>query len=375
MDLTEALKKHITQCKEWATDAFGIGSSGLIGINIGQSAVKISEVIREPKGNAIKLIRYSSEPLSEGTVIEDEIQNEEDLINAIRNAVQAGGFSTQNAALGLFGSNVVVKRLKLAGGTPDEVENQVFWEAEHYIPFNIDSSYISYHVVANTETEGCDIIIAAATKDFVNGIKDIVEKSGVKVKSVIPDPLAIANVFQLVCSDELADVHHSYLILNIGGQKTDLIVYSNDGVSFTKEIGYGGLMITEEIQRRMGVTYEEAEDLKAVRNEHGKLPEEIQLIIDEVIDIFLEEVKKTVDFYIKTTSDEEFYSCYITGGGAQTVELKDGLESLLGLDVLALNPFDAVKVETQNFSEDQIDSMSFQAVTSIGLSMGGTKDD
>ena len=375
MNLTKLFKQWTTQCKEWATDVFNIGPPGLIGINIGQSSIKISEVIREPKGNSIKLIRYSSWPLSEGTVIEDEVQDEEDLISAIRSAVEAGGFSTQNAALGLFGSNVVVKRLKLAGGTPDEIENQVFWEAEHYIPFNIDSSFISYHVVANTETEGCDIIVAAATKDFVNGIKDIVEKAGIRVKSVIPDALAIANIFELVCAEELADAHHSYLILNIGGQKTDLMVYSNDSVSFTKEIGYGGLMITEEVQRRMGVTYEEAEDLKTIRDENGNLPEEIQLIIDEVIDIFLEEIKKTVDFYIKTTSDEEFHSCYITGGGAQTIELKDSLESLLGLDVLALNPFDVVEVESQKFPEDQVEAMAFQAVTSMGLSMGGLKHD
>ena len=371
----ELFRQLTAQCKEWATNKLNVGSPGLIGINIGQSSVKIAEIIQEPKEKKLKLARYSSYPLSEGTIIEDEIQNEEELINAIQNALKAGDFSTHNAALGLSGSNVVVKRLKLAGGTPDEIESQVFWEAEHYIPFSIDSSFISYHVVKSTDNEGCDIIVAAATKDFVNTIKNTVEKAGIKVKAVIPDPLAITNIFELVCAEELVDTHYSYLILNIGGQKTDLIVYSNNSISFSKEIGYGGLMITEEIQRRMGVTHKEAEDLKTIRDENDNLPEEVQLITDEVIDLFLEEIKKSVDFYIKTTSDEEFHSCYITGGGAQITELKDSLEHLFGLDVLNLNPFDVIGIETQRFPEEQIAPISFQAVTSMGLSMGGLKHD
>ena len=375
MNLAESFKASIIQLRGWAEDLLNVKGQNLIGINIGQSSVKISEVIREPKEKKIQLIRYSSHPLSEGTVIEHEIHNEEDLVQAIQNAMKVGYFSTKNAAIGIAGSHVVVKRLKLAGGTPDEIESQVFWEAEHYIPFNLDSAFLSYHVITNNDTEGCDIIIAAATKEFTNTIKNIVERAGVKVKSITPDSLAIANVFEYVYADQIFDSHHSYLVLNIGGQKTDIIVYSHNGVSFTKEINYGGLMVTEEIQRRMGVTYEEAEDLKTTRDENNNLPEEIQIIVDEVIDIFLDEIKKTIEFYIKTTSDEKFHSCYITGGAAQTPGLRDSLEDLLGLDVLDLNPFDKIVIQEKGLSNEQRHPLSSQVVTSIGLSMGGLNND
>ena len=134
-------------------------------------------------------------------------------------------------------------------------------------------------------------------------------------------------------------------------------------------------MITEEIQRKMGVNYFEAEDLKIIGDENGNLPEEILEIIDEVVENFFSEIKKAIDFYITSTSDESLETCYITGGSSQIPGFLEGLEALLGIPVSMLNPFDVFQYSEKKFDEEQIKEISQRGVEALGLALRGASDD
>ena len=341
----------------------------LIGVYIGQSSVKIAEVKSSSDGKRRALIRYATHPLSEGTIIEDEIQNEQDLINALRHTIEKGEFTTKAVTLGLFGPKTTAKKLKLAGGTPEEIENQVFWESEQYTPFDLEDGLLSYDIVGENKGGGIDVVIAAASKNFVNTMKEIVEKVDLRIKIIDINQLALVNVFEFVHSSVIKDSTESFLLLNISGQKTDFIVYSDRSISFSKEIYSGGLAITEEIQRQMGVTYKEAEDLKTKSDENGNLPEEILEIIDEVIKGLFIEIKETLSVYKGSSSDESFKRCYLSGGSAQIPGILEGLNELLGFEVVILNPFDKIGVDTSKYSEEELRSISFAGIPVIGLGM------
>ena len=137
-------------------DALKIGSSTIVGIDIGLSAVKVAEVV-ELKGGRYKLTKYSMIPLSEGALIEDEIQKEEEIIEAIREALVSGKISSKIASIAISGPNTVVRKLQLAGGSNDEIEDQVLWEAEQYLPFDIDSSTVSSHLFGENLGGGVDV--------------------------------------------------------------------------------------------------------------------------------------------------------------------------------------------------------------------------
>ena len=346
-----------------------VGNKNVLGIDIGQSSIKIAEVGMSQDRKKAQLLKYAEHSLSEGTIIEDEVQNEEELVNAIKEAVKKGEFSTKYAALGLFGPQTMAKKLKLAGGDPEEIENQVFWESEQYIPFDLEDAYLSYHIMRENTGGGIDVIVAAATRDFVENFKSILSKADLRTKIVDISQLAILNVFEFVYASKFSDTSHSNLILNIGGQSTDFIIHSEGGLSFSKDIHSGGLAITEEIQRQMGVTYTEAEDLKTRSDENGNLPEEILGIVDDMLATFLSEIKKSVNFYKDSTLDESLNICYVTGGGAQIPGILEKLEELLKFKVTVLDPFDAVSVDRSKYSEDELRSISFRSVSSIGLAM------
>ncbi|EQC52591.1 type IV pilus assembly protein PilM [Bacteriovorax sp. DB6_IX] len=353
-------------------DLLGLSSKKVIGLDIGLSSVKIAEVASS--GDTFKLLKYASIPLPDTVLIEDEIQKEEELLSAIEEAFNEIGAKNPSVCLGLFGPNTVVRKLQLAGGDEEEIEDQVLWEAEQYLPFPVEESNLGHYVVGENEGGGVDVIVAAVRKDVLMNFRDIVDKAQGKIKIVDLTPLAISNVFEYTMVDEIANDEEdefvkSWLILDIGAQKTECVIYKGGMPIFTKEIPVGGAMVTEEIQRQLGVNFSEAEDLKTNTDDSGNLPEEVSEIVKEINETFFNEIKKTIDFYVNSTSDDSIAECYVTGGSIQLPGLLDGLSDLLGVDVSVLNPFRAFEYDDKKIDEDDLSKIAYHGVVALGLAM------
>lgn len=361
-------KKAIDDIVHMLKDQLGLGHKTLIGLDIGLSAIKCSFVENDGRGNYI-LTKFASVELPEAALIDDEIQKEEEIVEAIKECVGSLRLATNLVNMGISGPNTVARKLQLAGGTKDEIADQVEWEAEQYLPFPIEEGSMSFHILGDNEGGGVDVLVCAARSDILLNFKDLIELAGMRANIVDLNLTALTNVFELVMGDKLLDPEPSYMILDFGAQKTGCVIYKKSKIQFTKEMSIGGLMITEEIQRQLGVNYEEAEDLKTTGDENGNLPEEILEIIDDVAENFFSEIKKTIDFYVSSTSDESLVGCFITGGGAMLPGLVEGLEALLGVDVSILNPFEAFEYNEKNIPKEMINAIAYRGVVSLGLGM------
>lgn len=347
-------------------------SSTLLGLDIGISAVKVIAV--EKHRNSWKVVDYAFEPLPELALIDDDIQKPDEIMEALKACIKKISVKSDSVSIGLFGKNTLARKIQLVGGDGDDLEDQIMWEAEQYIPFEVDESEISYHVMGENEGGGFDTLIAAATHEVIGNYKKLVESCGLKVKVVDLGVLALTNVFSYVFEKELEQkTGHSWLVFEFGAQKTTMVVYREDRFVFSKEMPIGGVMITEEIQRQMGVNYYEAEDLK-INGTDGNLPEEIMVIIKEVLDQFYAEVRKALDFYLSTSQDDSIEDCILTGGAVLTPGLIEGMEELLGLKVKILNPFDVFEYSSENLDDDDIREISFRGTVALGLAMRNVND-
>ncbi len=361
-------KDIINSVKDKIGEMFYVGPKGVIGIDIGLTAVKVAEVLQTSDGN-FKINRYASASLPEGTIIEDEIQKEDEILQAIQQALKELNSGNKFACLGVSGPNTLIKRLQLAGGTSEEIEDQVTWETEQYLPFPIDEGNISFSVVGENQGGGVDVIIGAAKKSVIETFKYMVERSNLKVKIVDLTAAATLNVFESVMGTEVTAKGKTWILMDLGAQKTQFMIYKNGVMVFFKEINIGGLTITEEIQRQMGVNYNEAESLKIHGDGSGNIPEEIVDLINQVLDTFFADLKKTVDFWVNSTSEEAFDGCILTGGSSLIPGLPEALQELFDTEVQILNPFSTMTYNQNNISEDMINEIASKGVCAIGLAM------
>ncbi|EPZ50257.1 type IV pilus assembly protein PilM [Bacteriovorax sp. BAL6_X] len=370
-------------------EGLGLVPKELIGVDIGQSSVKISKIVT--KNDTYKLVKYASVPLPEAAIIEDEIQDEEALKEALEDAFKEAKVTEPYICLGLSGPNTVIKKLQLAGGDDEELEDQVIWEAEQYLPFPVEDCNIDWYVIGENMGGGLDVIVCAVKKDVLESFKSIIESLGKIVKVVDLCSIALTNIYELASEDDdiesninndfddevfestsSTDVNKvlipSSLLIDIGSQATVFIVLKKGIPVFVKEIIIGGASITEEIQRQLGVTFREAEDLKKM-SAGGGVPDDVLMIINEINGTLVNELKKAHDFYINATSDDSLKNITVTGGSVRLPNLLEEIRSSFGVDVSVLNPFNEIEFNESDFDDDELNAMAHEGVVSFGLAL------
>jgi type IV pilus assembly protein PilM len=341
----------------------------LVGIDIGLSSVKMAMMSKYKK--TYKLESYAAVDLSEAAIIEDEIQKPDEIIDAISRAFTQIKSKQRICCIGVDGPNTMTKRMQVSDGTAEEVEDNVLWESEQYIPFGVEDSEIDYFVIRDIKDQDVkDVLVVAARNDISEKLISYTKEAGLIPKVVDLKSIAISNVFEQAYPDRLDELsENGTIIVDFGAQTTTVIVYKNNGPVLTREIPYGGVLITEEIQRQMGLSYEEAEDLKKSGDENGNLPEEIMGIIDDKVVSLMEELRKILNFYIAAGSSEQARFCFATGGGALLPGIVETLSELVGVEVEYLNPFETIEFNQKNFSEDEISYIASSGVVAMGLGL------
>lgn len=343
-----------------------LNPGGVVGLDIGAHSIKVCEVSGSP--GKVKVDKFGVFQLSEAALIEDEVQKPSEIVDGILEAFKQAGIKSKVVCLGLYGPNTMTKRLNTPEGTKEEIEDHVLWEAEQYITFGADESMIDFHILGENEGGGKDALVAAAKTDVVQNFSDILKSAKMTVKVVDLNVIALSNIFEEVAGDNLEEYSQGTLLMDFGAQSTKIVIYKRGGPIFTKEIPVGGGLITEEIQRQMGVSYEEAEDLKTTQDENGNLPEEILNIINAQVDQQVAEVRKNINFYVTQGSAEKVSYCFVTGGSSLLPGLIDKLSVVAGVPVERLDIFSAVKIDEKKVGQN-LEQVAAISPIVIGLAM------
>lgn len=342
----------------------------LVGVDIGLSAVKIA-LMSSPKKNRFRLDHYAAIPLSEAAIIEDEMQKPEEIVDALKQAIESARIKTRICNLGMDGPNTMTKRMQVPDGSKEDIEDNILWESEQYIPFGADESELDYAVLGKIEeADVVDTVVAAAKISVVENYIETVTEAGLIVRRVDLNVFAVNNMFELIAGDQLPEYsENGAIIIDFGAQTTTVMVYKNGGPVLTKEIPVGGVLITEEIQRQMGVSYEEAEDLKTHGDENGNLPEEILTIIQAQLSGQMAEIRKVLNFFIAAGSSEQVGYCFVTGGSCRLPGLVESLQDVIGMEAQYLNPFDVIEYDKKAFEDEALENIATTGLVSLGLGL------
>lgn len=349
--------------KDQLDDLLGkLNPGGVIGLDIGAHSIKVCEVSGSP--GKVKVDKFAIIPLSEAAIIEDEIQKPAEITAAIISAFKQANIRSKMVCIGLYGPNTMTKRLNTPEGSKEEIEDHVMWEAEQYITFGADESMIDFHIIGDNDGGGKDTLVAAAKVDVVDHFTEVVKPAKLNVKVVDLSVIALSNIFEEFAGSNLEEYDAGTLLIDFGAQSTKIVIYKKGGPIFTKEISVGGALVTEEIQRQMGVSYQEAEDLKT----SGELPEEILAVINTQVDQQVAEIRKNINFYVTQGSAEKVNYCFITGGSSLLPGLVEKLSIAAGMPVERLEIFNVIKVDERKIGIN-LDHLTAISPVVVGLAM------
>ena len=316
----------------------------LVGIDISTSSVRLVELADAAK-EGLRLERYAAEPLPRGAVVDGNIENMDQVVDAVRRVIKKSGTRARHVALGMPPAAVITKKIVLpAGMTEEQLEVQVESEASQYIPFALDEVSLDFDVigpVANS-TEDIEVMLAAARREKVEDRVAIAEASGMKAQVMdIESYAARAALDRIVFQLPEGGAGQVIALFQIGAQTTQISVMLDGATVYEREQPFGGHSLTQDIVRAYGLAYEEAE----ARKKTGDLPENYA---SEVLAPFLEsaalEVTRAIQFFFTSTPYTKIDQIFLAGGCAVLPGLLDIVASRTRISSAVISPFKGMQL-------------------------------
>ena len=312
-------------------------SNMLLGIDISSTSVKLIELSRS--GGRYKVEAYAVEPLPPNAVVEKNIAELEVVGQVITKLVAKSRTTLKQAAVAVSGSAVITKQIQMESGlSEDELETQLKIEADQYIPYPIEEVAIDFEVLGPSGVAGRDnVLLAACRKENVEMREAALALAGLSAKVVEVEAYALERSYQLV-SSQLAGGRENLTVavVDIGATMTTLSVMRNGVTIYTREQVFGGKQLTDEIQRRYGLSVEEA----GLAKKQGGLPDDYEL---EVLEPFKEgvvqQISRSLQFFFAAGQYTEVDYILLAGGTSSIPNLDRLVQQKLGTPTMVANPF------------------------------------
>ncbi len=309
----------------------------VIGLDISSTSVKLIELSRQ--GDRYRVESYAVKALPPNAVVEKNINELEPVAETIQAVVQLAKNKTKFAAVAVAGSAVITKLIEMpAGLSEDAMEMQITLEADQYIPYPLEEVAIDFEVqgVSERNPDQVEVLLAACRRENVDLRVDVLDIAGLQPKVVDVEAYTMERAFKLI-EEQLEDQEDQVVaIVDVGSTMTTLSVLVSGKTVYTREQLFGGRQLTEEIQRRYGLSAEEA----GLAKKQGGLPDDYESeVLEPFKEAVVQQVTRSLQFFFSSSQYNDVDHIVLAGGVASLEGLPDLIEEKLGTQTVVANPF------------------------------------
>ena len=328
--------------------------AALIGVDISSTAIKLLQLTRT--GDRYRVEHYAVEPLPPNAVVEKSVVEMEQVAEAVRRAVDRSGAKTRAAAAAVAGNSVITKLIPMpAGLTEDELEAQVELEAANYIPYPIEEVNIDFDVVGPMPgaPDMQQVLLVAARSEDVEARQSALEIAGLEARVMDVEAFAIENAFEMMRASLSIPAGGLVALVDVGASMTTLNILRDGRSLYSREQVFGGRLLTEEIMRRYGLSWEEAGRAKRL----GGLPDSYEAeVLEPFRETLAQQVSRLLQFYYASSEYNRVDQIVLSGGCASIAGIGPQVEEQLGVPTVIANPLAQMtlgpRVQAQALAQD-----------------------
>jgi type IV pilus assembly protein PilM len=341
-------------------------SKNLVGLDIGSSSIKVVELKDLGKGKGYHLVNASLQSLSSEAIVDGAIMDSGLVVEALQQCFGARNIKASDCAIALSGHSVIIKRISLPVMSEEELAESIQWEAEQYIPFDVEDVNIAYQILKGTNLAGdgnMDVLLVAAKKDKINDYTAVVGQAGKNAALVDVDVFALQNAFEM---NYEIDSGQTCALANIGANVTNVAVMKGSNSIFWRDISIGGNQYNDAIRKELNLSFEQSERAKRGEDVEGAGSETVAPILSSVNDYVGAEIQKTLDFFKNTTPGESIDQIYISGGACRVPGLLESLGERFGISVERMDPFRRMTMG-KDIPSETVEELASCAAVAVGL--------
>jgi type IV pilus assembly protein PilM len=335
-------------------------SKAAIGVDIGSYAIKVVEMKQGPAGNQI--VKVGLKKLLPGAIVDGEPMDRDAVITAIRELFEEQEISTVDTVSAICGRSVIIKKVRMDEMDDDTAREVMAFEAEQYVPFEKDELSVDFEILRRGLAQGTmEVLLVAAKRDKVVSHIDLLRDAGLSPHVIDVDTFAVQNAFELNYEYEPEKV---YALIDIGLSATNIGIIRDGLPLFNRDINIGGERFLGDLQRRLGITSEEAR--AALEGVPGAKPEGIPEAIESTGDELSVAIERSFSYLRSSGEAESVDKVFLSGGGARIPGLQSFLAGRLSIDVDIANPLRNVEFEDEVLGADPV-TVGPSLMVAIGL--------
>ena len=336
------------------------GRKSSIGLDIGSGYLKVVQ-LKDTKGG-YELELFDMLPLPPELIVDGSIIDSLRLIDSLKELLKKAKIKTKDAVISIAGhSSVIIKRVSLPEMSEEELSESIKFEAEQYIPFDIEDVNLDFQILGPKEEVGqMDVMLVAVKKDIINEYLSVVKEAGLNPLIVDVNSFALENIYEVNYEIE---PDKNIAIVNIGASTINMNILKGGISVFTRDSAVGSNLHTEALQREFNLTYETAERLKKGEAVENVSPQDALSVMDLASEEIIGEVKRSLEYF-----HEDINEVILSGGCALVKDFPKLLAEKIGIEVKVMEPLKNIKIP-KRFDITYIEEMVPMAVVAAGLAL------
>ncbi len=307
-----------------------------VGLDIGANSIKVVEL---QGGLKPRLSRFGKAVLPEGALNSGEIKEREQVGKAIKELFAKIKIASKRVVIAIPGQAAIIRHIKLPLMEDNEVANAIHWEAERYIPFPVDEVTLDFKVIKRyIDQNEMDVLMVCARNDIIYSHIETLRDIGLQTQVVDIQTFSLMRAAEL----EKADTEGAVALLDIGFETSDLMILKDGIPLFTRVIPLAGNRFTKTIATNIGITSEEAEEIKINKIDALSQSESMSQSLDAKANFAMEEglkeltleIRRSFDYFHLQDRNEEVNRLILNGGGSLLPNLATFLNRELGIPVI-----------------------------------------
>ena len=344
----------------------------VVGLDIGTSGVRAAELRHGRGGRTLE--RFGQVGLPVGAVHDGEVVDVEAVAAALRELWTQARFTTRRVVVGVANQKVVVRQVDLPLLPAKELRASLSFQVSDYIPMPVEQAILDYHPLEELTDENGNrtlrVLLVAAARDMVGSLLQAVEAA--QLQPAMVDLTSFAVLRSQVPATAGLSVTAEALV-DVGASVTNIVVHCGGVPRFVRILLMGGDDITAAVADRLGVSAEQAEDLKLFT---GLSPADAEAehpagrAIASTGGAFVEEVRSTLNYYASQPGAPRIGRVVLSGGGSLLTGLAERLSDATRLPVELGRPMSGLRMGRTGLTDEQLAVVEPLITVPVGLALG-----
>lgn len=337
------------------------GGRSYLSVDIGSSSVKMLEV-RDTK-DALCLVSAGIAPLPNDAIQGNVIRDPKSVAQVLRALMASQHVRASEVITAVPGPAAIVKRATFPLQSANELHETILFEAGNYIPENLEDVTLDYYVLDFIEeANAVEVVLVAVRKEVMDSYVSAIREADLVPIIVDVDYFALENMVE---ANYVPSPEEVIILLHIGARYSLISVLKRGCTVFTGDVPVGGALFTEALSHELGLSQQEAEELKILGSMETARQRQAEGALGSVFAQLLDETERMLSFFWSGEATEQIPTVYLSGGSARLPGLVGLVSERLQASVILSDPF-----RTLSMSRHVDEQFVREHASALAISMG-----